>query len=381
MPKPTALHITAAWKITKATDDDKKFYVEGYASHGDADSEGDEISPAAMKQLAELLKTGGADGAGVVLLHNHDADQECGRVVDAIYEEDENRVWVKAFVTNEEIQQKVRDTVINAFSIHAWPNEWRIIDSSTEYRWIIEGWERVVELTVTAMPMNDKAVMTDWYEKGIRAAVKSFREDTMSQGSDEAARVAAEAARNELAATMKSIDERLGKIEKGTEPEPTPTPTDPPEPTKVVAKAIDPKAEAEYLTGQADALDQIEIADEAIKAAVSTVSAGLRQRADEIVVEEEATKTVDDPPAVILEPDPAIKALTEQVEALVTRVDAAEASNTALEGDKTKLTADLAAAKKAASQRTQQELPAGDEPVEGEKKLFRVPQLFGVPSE
>jgi len=382
MPKPT---LDALWKITKAAENaDKQFFVEGYASYGDPDSEGDEISPAAMEQLAEMLKTGGADGAGVVLLHNHDPDQEIGRVVDTKFEKDENRVWVQAFVTNDEIKQKIRDTVINAFSIHAMPNEYRIVDSSTERRWIIEGWERAVELTLTAMPMNNQAVITDWFEKGFKIAVKAFRVATMKHTADEAAAAAVSQAQEEnMKDMLKGIVERLDRIEAAqktmvevpvVEPVVEPAPAVVPEPAAVVTKAIDPTEESDYLKAQADALDGIEIADEAIKALVATISAGLRSRADEFVVEK-AIEPVVEPVAVEPVVDPAIKALQDEL-------DAEKLKTVALEADKVKIADDLVAAKVKIAQVSQQE-PVGGTTVPvapAKKKPFRLDAISGPES-
>jgi phage head maturation protease len=334
---------SAKWKITKSTTQDGAFYVEGYASTGNPDSSGDKISIKAMEQLTEMIK-------GVVLLHNHDPDQEVGRVKEAKYVGEDNAVWVKAIVNDEETVEKVKDGRLDGFSIHALAGEYRIVHSKGNTEFIIEGWERVVELTITAVPMNEEAKIMNYY-------VASFRKAILAEQADQAS-----ADLEEIRTAKIEVQKMLDQVKalagtKDPEPEPTPDPdpdpkpeADPepepdPEKTQVPKPEDEPKPEADpekqkadvdvddeakFLSAQADALSNVEIDGDAGEA-VGLVVASLRNRAEEIKSEDgegEEDKTKSEEPAP--EEDPPAPEMDPEIQK---QIDAVKAENERLKAD------------------------------------------------
>lgn len=137
-----------------------KFFVEGYASSGVTDTYGDRISDAALQQLADLLPT-------CILLHNHDADQQLGIVREAKFDAEKHAVWVSAEVMDEVAQQKITDGRLNAFSIRAYASDWSVHETADEHWVEITAWERVIELSLTSVPVQAEAKVTGWVVKSL----------------------------------------------------------------------------------------------------------------------------------------------------------------------------------------------------------------------
>lgn len=190
------------------SEEQQKFYVEGYASAGSMDTYGDKISAEALKQLAELLP-------GAILLHNHDPDQQLGIVREA-RTEDETKVWTSSEVMDDEAKKKVQDGRLNAFSIHAIVSEYKVHNGKGEYWYEITAFERVVELSLTSVPVQEQAVVTGWVMKSLRSegagsandrAMERFRKAEMAKSVEVLKSMATVAEfLDQVAASLRSVD-------------------------------------------------------------------------------------------------------------------------------------------------------------------------------
>jgi phage head maturation protease len=248
----------ASFGIKKAGADpaDQKFYIEGYASNGDRDSYGDRISAEAMKQLTEML-------VGKTVLHNHDPNQEVGKVLESKVDEELNAAWVKCVILDADIQKKIQDGLIDGFSIHAIACDFVVHSTADEHWCEITGWERVVELTVTAIPAQEKARVLGWY---IKAFLKSVQ-----QGDAEKLRAVIKAELAALTPPTVDVDALAQKLAAALGP---------------VRKAVSADELAKFCKDQAAALSGIAISAEtvdAVKEAVATVAAALQAKANELL--------------------------------------------------------------------------------------------------
>lgn len=333
------------------TADEKKLWIEGYASHGAVDTYGDEISKAGMEDLASKM-------AGVVLLHNHDADQEIGKVDEAKYVEEEPAVWVKCWIAlgkdekllddPDSTASKIMDGRIDSFSIHAYASEIRIIDTPEEFKVIIEAWERVIELSVTSVPVQEKAKIQNTSIKGLGYYVKCFGTEVRDMKKDELEKAVEKALANPEGALGKLILTAVTKAMKEASDPPADPPADPPEPVAPKAddppedppadppedppeeeKAIDGKAEADFLLNQAAALEALELEGDAADAVAGVVSA-LKARAEEVAADEEEEEASDDGPEEEEE-----KAIDDEIESKKAEVKALEKKLKALKDKET----------------------------------------------
>lgn len=263
----------ATFNIQKAASDDAgEFFVEGYASHGDVDSQADKISPAALSQLADMIK-------GVVVLHNHNPEAEVGKVVDAKFEEETNAVWVRCQIMDAAVIEKISDERLNGFSIHAMPRKYEVVNTSSEFSVTITEWERVVELSVTSVPVQEKARILNWFVKAFatevrqmeHAELKAMIKAMLDEQSTAADATLAEAIKAAVGEGMNGLVEQivaaLGE--------------------KVKAEGdgsgdsvqFSGGEEADFLVGQAEAIEAVELEGDAATA-MSAVANALRARAD-----------------------------------------------------------------------------------------------------
>jgi HK97 family phage prohead protease len=291
----------ATFSIQKAANDEAgEFFVEGYASHGDVDSEADKISAAALQQLSEMIK-------GVVVLHNHNPELEVGKVVDAKFEEDTNAVWVRCQVMDAEVIEKITDERLNGFSIHAMPRRYEVVNTSSEFSVTITEWERVVELSVTSVPVQEKARILNWFVKAfatevrqmeheeLKAMIKSMLEEQATDAESKLAEAIKAAVGEGMTGLVEQIVTAVGEKVKAE--------GDPVDETVQFSGG----EEADFLMGQAEALEAIELEDDAATA-MSAVANALRARAD---VLREATES--SLKALVLE---AVNSLKEEVKSL-----------------------------------------------------------------
>ena len=260
------LKFKAQFAVCKAAEAaDGKFFVEGYASHGDIDSYADVITAEALAQLSEMLKD-------IVLLNEHNPESKAGVVRDAKFLEDKNAVWVKAEVMDPERQAEIADGRLNAFSIYAIPSRWEVKSTASEFTVTILEWERAIELSLTSTPVQEKAQILTHYVKAFALEVRAMEEDKMKNMLKSFLDERADAEKDAMtlviqAAVKKAMVEHQEEIVAAAA-EASPAP-----------KAVSSTEEADFLVSQADALEAIVLEGDG-QTAVAAVAAELRTRAD-----------------------------------------------------------------------------------------------------
>ena len=151
---------TCSLDIYKQAEEAGEFHIVGYAATTDFDQQGDVITAEALKGAADdLLKN------STVLL-NHDLTRPIGRVVSVKF--DKRGLLIDALIssTEPEVIQKIKEGVLNKFSIRGSVLE-------RERKWDAEQ-ERVVnviqrlsliEASLVSVPANPEAKAIGWYTK------------------------------------------------------------------------------------------------------------------------------------------------------------------------------------------------------------------------
>jgi len=158
----------AALDVKKYYEKDEQWYVEGYAATDDIDLINDRITDEAIKASEkDLLENS-------TVLRNHHLDEEIGKVVET--KVDSKGLWVKVLIskTVPEVWQKVKEEVLNKFSIRM-----KILDA-------VKKWDdklkrlvnnilrmKVVEVSLVSVPMNDQAKAIRWY---VSKALQTFEQ-------------------------------------------------------------------------------------------------------------------------------------------------------------------------------------------------------------
>ncbi len=306
------LNFSATFHVQKAEPNaEGKFFVEGIASHGSEDTYGDKISQDAMKQLCELM-------IGKVVLHGHDPDQEIGIVREAMVIDDNGVPAAKVVceIMDADSIEKIKDGRLQGFSIHAIAGDIMMSNTPSGTVWTIMSWERFVELSMTSVPVQEKAQVLGWF-------VKSMRELAVQHDGEMQKRLAALKAlgavhggkkgMNAIIAFLRSSAEALRAIE--TEDTPAK------EAILAIAQQLDDKA----TMIETEENDNASSGDGAGNTEQTQEGAGTASE-EEAAVEDacgsgdKKRKKEDDGTAE------SIAALTEQLAAAVARIDALEAA-------------------------------------------------------
>jgi len=145
-------------EIYKQGDEAGEFHIVGYAATTDFDRQGDILTGEALKAAAaDLLKN------STVLL-NHDLKLPIGRVTSVKF--DKRGILIDALIsaTEPEVIQKIKEGVLNKFSIRG-----QVLER--ERKWLKEE-ERVVnvikrvtlsEVSIVSVPANPEAKAVGWY--------------------------------------------------------------------------------------------------------------------------------------------------------------------------------------------------------------------------
>ncbi len=149
--------------ITKSYEDGEKWYIEGYAGSTELDLIGDIITEEAFKKSEQDLV------GNSTVLYNHDPEQPIGKV-EATKATAEG-LWIKALIskTVPDIWQKVKEGVLNKFSIRG-----RVKDAVKRFIKEVNGKivNKVVniineiyliEASLVALPANPEAKALRWY--------------------------------------------------------------------------------------------------------------------------------------------------------------------------------------------------------------------------
>ncbi|MBI2069445.1 MAG: HK97 family phage prohead protease [Elusimicrobia bacterium] len=144
--------------LVKQVEENGEFHVVGYAATTDFDLQGDVITEEALKDsAADLLKN------STVLL-NHDLKQPIGRVTKVQF--DKRGLLIDALVskTEPEIIQKIKEGILNKFSIRGQVLE-RERKFMPELDRVVNVIKRMslVEVSLVSVPANPEARAIGWY--------------------------------------------------------------------------------------------------------------------------------------------------------------------------------------------------------------------------
>lgn len=165
---------TVSLDIFKQAEEAGEFHVVGYAATTDFDKQGDIITAEALKAAVEdLLKN------STVLL-NHDLKRPIGRVVSVKFDKRGLLIDTLISSTEPDVIQKIKEGVLNKFSIRGSVLE-------RERKWdkekdrVINVIKRValVEASLVSVPANPEAKAVGWY---IKKALET--EDSQEGGTD-----------------------------------------------------------------------------------------------------------------------------------------------------------------------------------------------------
>ena len=144
--------------IRKFAEDAGEFHIVGYAATTDFDLQGDVITEEALKASSlDLLKN------STVLL-NHDLKQPIGKVTKAEFNQHGLLIDVLISKTEPEVIQKIKEGVLNKFSIRGQVLE-RERKFSSEHDRMVNVINRMslVEVSIVSVPANPEARAIGWY--------------------------------------------------------------------------------------------------------------------------------------------------------------------------------------------------------------------------
>jgi len=171
-------------KITKASNDKTKtndFYVEGYASTSDLDRQGDIVCKEALQKAARSLET---VNDTVFYGHEYDLNNAVGKIVKA--DADDIGLKVKIYVSEwaEELRMKLKEGIINKFSIGGRVSKDRqislaeavtagLVEENTSFEEInvIEDID-LFEVSFVGVPANPKAGVIRTLSKALHSTLK-----------------------------------------------------------------------------------------------------------------------------------------------------------------------------------------------------------------
>ena len=145
-------------QVLKYAEEEGDFHIVGYAATTDFDLQGDVISEQALRASAQdLLKNS-------TILLNHDPELPIGKVVKAEF--NKNGLLIDALIskTEPEIIQKIKEGILNKFSIRG-----QVLDRerifSPEYNRMVNVINRMslIEVSLVSVPANPEAKAIGWY--------------------------------------------------------------------------------------------------------------------------------------------------------------------------------------------------------------------------
>ena len=166
--------------ITKHSFEGTKFFVEGYVSTTDYDLQGHVVSMEAIRgSKDDLLENS-------TFLYNHDPNRPIGRTVMTKFNSKGLFVRVEISSTEIELREKIREGVLNKFSIRG-----RVLDAVDEKD--ADGVETKVikrmyltEASLVSVPANTNAEVVRWWEteKSLLGGIVKSLNDYHEEGGD-----------------------------------------------------------------------------------------------------------------------------------------------------------------------------------------------------
>jgi phage head maturation protease len=155
--------------VVKAYEEKGKWIVEGLAATTDFDLQEDVVSQEAIESSAkDLLENS-------TVLHNHNPNESMGKVLESRARKGALLLKILVSKTVPEIWQKIKEGVLNKFSIRG-----KILEATKKWIPALQKFARIilkmrlVEVSLVAVPANPKAKALRWY---IEKALADYEED------------------------------------------------------------------------------------------------------------------------------------------------------------------------------------------------------------
>ncbi|MCG3204880.1 MAG: hypothetical protein KCHDKBKB_01597 [Elusimicrobia bacterium] len=217
-------------EIMKQTEESGEFHIVGYAATTDFDLQGDVITEDALKNSSlDLLKN------STVLL-NHDIESAIGRVTKAEFDKNGLLIDVLISQTEPNIIQKIKEGVLNKFSIRG-----QVLEREKKY---MAEFDRVVnvikkmvlvEVSLVSVPANPEARAIGWYVKKALDEIDSLKKGGDPMSKEETVIDELNPEDPKPGETPPAADPKPEDPKPEPEPEKTPDPSDQP-PEKVAGK-------------------------------------------------------------------------------------------------------------------------------------------------
>lgn len=235
----TKLEFTFPLEIMKQTEESGEFHIVGYAATTDFDLQGDVITEEALKNSSpDLLKN------STVLL-NHDIEKSIGKVTKAEFDKNGLLIDVLISQTEPDIIQKIKEGILNKFSIRG-----QVLEREKKY---MAEFDRVVnvikkmvlvEVSLVSVPANPEARAIGWYVKKALDEIDSLIKGGDPMSKEETVIEELKPDEQKPSDTPTPADPKPEDAKPEPQPEKTPVPQDQPL-EKVAAKETKPKKEKE----------------------------------------------------------------------------------------------------------------------------------------
>ncbi|MCG3206072.1 MAG: hypothetical protein KCHDKBKB_02798 [Elusimicrobia bacterium] len=237
-------------EITKQAETEGEFHIVGYAATTDFDLQGDVITEEALRaSQLDLVKN------STVLL-NHDIKIPIGKVTKAEFDKNGLLIDVLISKTEPDIIQKIKEGILNKFSIRG-----QVLEREKKYMPDLDRVVNVikrmalVEVSLVSVPANPEARAIGWYVQKALDEIDSQNKGSTTQGGD------AMSQEETIIEEIKPDDEKPADTpppqDKPAETKPEPQPQDAPapqdqSPEKIAGK--DAKAKKDKETKKANSL-------------------------------------------------------------------------------------------------------------------------------
>lgn len=217
-------------EIMKQAEEGGEFHIVGYAATTDFDLQGDVITEEALKESSlDLLKN------STVLL-NHDIEQAIGKVTKAEFDKNGLLIDVLISQTEPDIIQKIKEGVLNKFSIRGQVLE-REKKFMPEFDRVVNVIKKMVlvEVSLVSVPANPEARAIGWYVKKALDEIDSLKKGGDPMSKEETTIEELKPEDTKPGDTPPPADPKPEDPKPEPEPEKNPAPSDP-APEKVAGK-------------------------------------------------------------------------------------------------------------------------------------------------
>jgi len=166
----------AYFSISRAVEDDEgRWIVEGYATVADVDEEDRFLTEEALRNAEKDLLTYST------VLHNHNRNEEIGRVLESKYIPEEKALWVKILIskTVPDIWQKIKEGVLNKLSVYGKARDWEWkFDEEAQKSILYVNKIDLFETSLVSIPSQPESRTLAWYvERSLKGGSEEMKKE------------------------------------------------------------------------------------------------------------------------------------------------------------------------------------------------------------